>query len=45
MLAKDIAQGIIRGNYSNLDKYSTFHQESFIYKKTNENYMKFLIYF
>ena len=41
MLAKDIAQGIIRGNYSNLDKYSTFHQESFIYKKTNEKLYEF----
>lgn len=41
MLAKEVAQGIVRGNYSNLDKKKSFHQESFIYKKTNEKLYEF----
>ena len=39
---KDVAQSIVRGNYSNLNGKNTFHSESFIYKKTNEKLNKFI---
>ena len=39
---KDVAQSIVRGNYSNLNGKNTFHSESFIYKKTNEKLNEFI---
>ena len=39
---KDVAQSIVRGNYSNLNGNNTFHSESFIYKKTNEKLNEFI---
>ncbi len=39
---KDVAQSIVRGNYSNLNGKTTFHSESFIYKKTNEKLNEFI---
>lgn len=39
---KDVAQSIVRGNYSNLNGKITFHSESFIYKKTNEKLNEFI---
>ena len=38
---RDIAQKIVRGNYINLNHQSTFHPQSFIYKKTNEQLYEF----
>lgn len=40
MDCKDLAQKIVRGNYSNISKSSAFHTESFIYKETNEELNK-----
>lgn len=39
---KDVAQSIVRGNYSNFNGKNTFHSESFIYKKTNEKLNEFI---
>ena len=39
---KDVAQSIVRGNYSNLNGKNTFHSESFIFKKTNEKLNEFI---
>ena len=39
---KDVAQSIVRENYSNLNGKNTFHSESFIYKKTNEKLNEFI---
>ncbi len=38
---RDIAQKIVRGSYINLNHQSTFHPQSFIYKKTNEQLYEF----
>lgn len=40
MDCKDLAQKIVRGNYSNISKSAAFHTESFIYKETNEELNK-----
>lgn len=39
---ENIAQGIVRGTYNNIDENVAFHSESFIYRKTNEKLNKFI---